>query len=206
MRYLQQSRALGDALCIAMNADDSVRVLKGPDRPINGQLDRAEVLLALACVDVVVIFEEPRTTDLIRTIRPHVFAKGGDYTPETLNPEERGALHEVGAEIAILPEVKGQSTTATLAKLVDSYLSPAHRDGLAQSCAVTTLAGDVARSNDRARSAYTRQVGMYLELMTKLIAGEKEKLKRTKAITALSTLVGAVSMARAVNDLTHRSI
>ena len=118
VRYLQQSRALGDALCIAMNADDSVRVLKGPDRPINGQLDRAEVLLALACVDVVVIFEEARTTDLIRTIRPHVFAKGGDYRPETLHPEERAAVEEVGAEISILPEVKGQSTTATLAKLV----------------------------------------------------------------------------------------
>jgi TetR/AcrR family transcriptional repressor of nem operon len=83
---------------------------------------------------------------------------------------------------------------------VDGYLSAAHRDGLAQSCAVTTLVGDVARSNERARSAYTRQVRQYLELMMKLIAGEKEKSKRTKAITALSTLVGAVSMARAVND------
>lgn len=117
VRYLQQARALGDALCIAMNSDASVRLLKGPDRPVNSQLDRAEVLLALSCVDVVVIFDEPRTTDLIRAIRPHIFAKGGDYTPETLNPEERGALAEVGAEISILPEVKGQSTTATLEKL-----------------------------------------------------------------------------------------
>ena len=117
VRYLQQARALGDALCIAMNSDASVRLLKGPDRPINSQLDRAEVLLALSCVDAVVIFEECRTTDLIRTIRPHIFAKGGDYTPETLHPEERGALTEVGAEISILPEVKGQSTTATLEKL-----------------------------------------------------------------------------------------
>lgn len=93
-----------------------------------------------------------------------------------------------------------QSPAAVLALLVDGYLSAAHRDSLATSCAVTTLAGDVARSNERARSAYTQQVGSYLALLTKLIAGEKQKSKRMKAIAALSTLVGAVSMARAVND------
>jgi|SRR6202521_587480 TetR/AcrR family transcriptional regulator, transcriptional repressor for nem operon len=90
--------------------------------------------------------------------------------------------------------------TVLLGALVDGYLSAAHRDDLATSCAVTTLAGDVARSNDRARSAYTRQVGTYLELLIKLIPGDKQKSRRMKAIAALSTLVGAVSMARAVND------
>lgn len=88
---------------------------------------------------------------------------------------------------------------ATIARLVDGYLSAAHRDGLASSCAVTTLAGDVARSNERARTAYTRQVDLYLGLIMKLIEGEK-KTKRAKAVAALATLVGAVSMARAVND------
>jgi TetR/AcrR family transcriptional regulator, transcriptional repressor for nem operon len=97
-------------------------------------------------------------------------------------------------------EAVASSKHFPLAALVDAYLSTAHRDGLATSCAVTTLAGDVARSNDRARSAYTRQVGAYLELLTRLILGDKEKLRRAKAIAALSTLVGAVSMARAVND------
>jgi TetR/AcrR family transcriptional repressor of nem operon len=92
------------------------------------------------------------------------------------------------------------SRKSALAALVDAYLSAAHRDSLATSCAVTTLAGDVARSNARARSAYTRQVGAYLELLAKLIASDKRKSKRVKAIAALSTLVGAVSMARAVND------
>jgi TetR/AcrR family transcriptional repressor of nem operon len=87
---------------------------------------------------------------------------------------------------------------APLASLVDAYLSAAHRDNLATSCAVTTLAGDVARASNRARTAYTSQVGLYLELLTRLIAGKKAK--RGKAIAALSTLVGAVSMARAVND------
>lgn len=89
---------------------------------------------------------------------------------------------------------------AAFSNLVDGYLSAAHRDGLASSCAVTTLAGDVARSNDRARSAYTRQVDLYLGILTRLIAADKQKSRRMKAIAALSTLVGAVSMSRAVND------
>ena len=93
-----------------------------------------------------------------------------------------------------------QSPSAVLALLVDGFLSLAHRDSLATSCAVTTLAGDVARSNERARSAYTGQVGKYLELLVKLIASDKHKARRAKAIAALATLVGAVSMARAVND------
>jgi TetR/AcrR family transcriptional repressor of nem operon len=89
---------------------------------------------------------------------------------------------------------------ATLRLLVDAYLSVAHRDGLATSCPVTTMANDVARCNARARSAYTKQVGTYLELLAKLIAADKRKSRRAKAIAALATLVGAVSMARAVND------
>ncbi len=89
---------------------------------------------------------------------------------------------------------------ATLRLLVDAYLSVAHRDGLATSCAVTTMANDVARGNARARSAYTKQVGIYLELLAKLIATDTRKSRRAKAISALATLVGAVSMARAVND------
>ncbi len=84
--------------------------------------------------------------------------------------------------------------------LVDGYLSAAHRDNLGTSCAVTTLAGDVPRSNDRARSAYTRQVGTYLDLLIKLIASDNQASRKMKAIAALSTLVGAVSLARAVND------
>ena len=89
---------------------------------------------------------------------------------------------------------------ALLFALVDWYLSIGHRDGLATSCAVTSLAGDVARSNERARSAYTRQVSAYLELFVKLIDGDKPKARRTKAIAAWTAMVGAVSMARAVND------
>ena len=97
-------------------------------------------------------------------------------------------------------EALAGSEKAAFSNLVDGYLSAAHRDGLATSCAVTTLAGDVARSNDRARSAYTRQVDLYLGILTRLIAADKQKSRRMKAIAVLSTLVGAVSMSRAVND------
>jgi TetR/AcrR family transcriptional regulator, transcriptional repressor for nem operon len=84
--------------------------------------------------------------------------------------------------------------------LVDAYLSAAHRDVLATSCAVTTLAADVARANEKARSAYTRQVATYVELLTNLISHSTPKARRRKALAALSTLVGAVSISRAVND------
>ena len=108
VRYLQQARALGDALLVAVNGDASVRALKGPDRPVHPETDRAEVLSALACVDFVTIFHTERVTDLIRAIRPHIYAKGGDYTVDSLDPGERAELEKVGAEILILPLVPGK--------------------------------------------------------------------------------------------------
>ena len=116
VRYLREARALGDALVVAVNGDASVRALKGPTRPINSEDDRAEVLAALECVDFVVIFHTERVTEVVRTIRPHIYAKGGDYTVASLDPGERSALEQAGAAIRILPLVPGKSTTATLAK------------------------------------------------------------------------------------------
>jgi len=115
VRYLQAARALGDALVVAVNGDASVRALKGPNRPVNSENDRAEVLAALGCVDYVVIFPEVRMTNLYRAVRPQIYAKGGDYTPETLDKEERVAIDEAGSEIRILPLVPGRSTTNILA-------------------------------------------------------------------------------------------
>jgi rfaE bifunctional protein nucleotidyltransferase chain/domain len=117
VRYLQGARALGEALVVALNGDDSVRALKGPKRPINDERDRAEVLAGLACVDFVTIFQAPRVTDVITKVKPHVYAKGGDYTPATLDPDERAALEGAGADIKILPLVPGKSTTGMLEKL-----------------------------------------------------------------------------------------
>jgi TetR/AcrR family transcriptional repressor of nem operon len=89
---------------------------------------------------------------------------------------------------------------AVLAGLIDPYLSPAHRDRVSTSCPVTALARDVARSNDRARRAYTQSVASFFGVLTKLAAGDRPRTRRAKAIGALSTLVGALSLARAVND------
>ncbi len=111
VRYLQQARALGDALLVAVNSDRSVQELKGPTRPLNSEQDRAEVLAALRCIDHVTIFDELRVTDVIKKLQPAIYAKGGDYTPETLDPGERAALEECDTEIKILPLVPGRSTT-----------------------------------------------------------------------------------------------
>jgi TetR/AcrR family transcriptional repressor of nem operon len=109
------------------------------------------------------------------------------------------ALRDGGRAVEAVASAR-LSRPALVAALVDAYLSTAHRDGLSTSCAVTTLAGDVARSNDRARTAYTQQVDIYLKLLTGLAVADKPKARRTKAIAALSSLVGAVSLSRAVND------
>jgi rfaE bifunctional protein nucleotidyltransferase chain/domain len=116
VRYLQQARRLGDALAVAVNGDASVRALKGPTRPINAEQDRAEVLAALECVSYVTIFQGVRVTDILSVVRPQVYAKGGDYTVESLNPEERGALEAASSEIHILALVPGKSTTAIIEK------------------------------------------------------------------------------------------
>jgi len=117
VRYLQQARALGDALVVGLNGDRSVRELKGEGRPLNAQDDRAEVLAALGCVDFVVIFDGKRATELLRAVRPHIYAKGGDYTPDSLDEGERGALEACGAGIKILPLVPGRSTSALVDKI-----------------------------------------------------------------------------------------
>ena len=98
VRYLQSARALGDALVVAINGDASVRSLKGDGRPLNSEADRAEVIAALECVDFVVVFPEVRVTRLLEKIRPSIYVKGGDYTPDTLNPEERQVLEKIGAK------------------------------------------------------------------------------------------------------------
>lgn len=117
LRYLQGARALGDALAVAINGDESVRVLKGEGRPLNNEADRAEVIAALECVDRVIIFAELRATQLLERVQPAIYVKGGDYTAETLNAEERAALERAGAVIRILPFEKGRSTSNLIEKI-----------------------------------------------------------------------------------------
>jgi rfaE bifunctional protein nucleotidyltransferase chain/domain len=117
VRYLQEARRLGDFLVVAINGDQSVRALKGEGRPLNGEDDRAEVLAALECVDYITIFAEPRVTAVIEALQPTIYVKGGDYTPETLDADEVGALKKVGAEIHTLALVPGKSTSAIIARM-----------------------------------------------------------------------------------------
>jgi rfaE bifunctional protein nucleotidyltransferase chain/domain len=117
VRYLQAARAMGDALAVGVNDDRSVRELKGHDRPANKAQDRAEVLAALACVDFVTIFPETRATQFIEAAQPAIYVKGGDYTLETLDVEERAALEKIKAEIRIVPFERGYSTSGLIEQL-----------------------------------------------------------------------------------------
>jgi rfaE bifunctional protein nucleotidyltransferase chain/domain len=117
VRYLQAARALGDALAVGLNGDQSVRELKGIGRPVNNESDRAEVLAALECVDLVTIFPEKRATRFIEAARPTIYVKGGDYRSDTLDAEEQALLREIGAKVRILPFVPGYSTSELLGKL-----------------------------------------------------------------------------------------
>ncbi|HET9417819.1 MAG TPA: D-glycero-beta-D-manno-heptose 1-phosphate adenylyltransferase [Chthoniobacterales bacterium] len=117
VRYLQRARSLGDLLVVGLNADTSVRALKGEGRPINREHDRAEVLAALESVDLVTIFPEPRATRFIQAVRPDVYVKGGDYTSDSLDAEESALLEKLGAKIDIVPFEHGYSTSQLLNKL-----------------------------------------------------------------------------------------
>lgn len=112
VRYLQKARALGDFLLVGINSDASVRQLKGPERPVNQERDRAEVVAALACVDAVCIFSEQTADRLIEVVRPDVYTKAGDYRPENL-PEWPG-LERLQIEVVFVPFETGYSTTSLL--------------------------------------------------------------------------------------------
>ncbi|MFL6531610.1 MAG: D-glycero-beta-D-manno-heptose 1-phosphate adenylyltransferase [Chthoniobacterales bacterium] len=117
VRYLQAARVLGDALAVGLNGDESVRALKGDSRPLNPERDRAEVLAALSSVDYVAIFTEVRATHFFERIRPAIYVKGGDYTPESLNAEEGAVLERIGCEIRIIPFERGYSTTQLIDRM-----------------------------------------------------------------------------------------
>lgn len=115
VRYLQEARAQGDCLVLGLNTDASVQRLKGPARPINNELDRAEVVGALACVDYVVLFGEQTAENLIAKVRPAVYVKGGDYTLETL-PEAK-IVQSYGGRVHFVEMVPGRSTTNVIKKI-----------------------------------------------------------------------------------------
>jgi rfaE bifunctional protein nucleotidyltransferase chain/domain len=117
VRYLQAARALGDFLAVGLNGDQSVHKLKGSGRPITTESDRAEVLAALQCVDLVMIFPEIRATRFIAAVRPAIYVKGGDYSSETLNEEERALLTEIGADVRLISFEPGYSTSGLIEQI-----------------------------------------------------------------------------------------
>ncbi|MBV9547262.1 MAG: adenylyltransferase/cytidyltransferase family protein [Chloroflexi bacterium] len=114
LRYLRAARALGDVLVVGINSDASVRARKA-GRPLVPEAERAELVAALEPVDFVVVFGEATADALLRTIRPSIYAKGADYSEETL--PEAAAAREIGAQLAFIPLVPGRSTS-TLADLL----------------------------------------------------------------------------------------
>lgn len=117
LEYLRQSSLLGDLFIVAINSDESVSALKGPGRPLNRAVDRAYALACLRFVDATFIFPGARLSEEILALRPDLYTKAGDYTPETLNRQEYDALLKVHAEIAIMPFVNGHSTTRLVQRM-----------------------------------------------------------------------------------------
>ena len=115
--YLEAARALGDVLLVGVNSDASVSELKGPDRPVNSEADRATVLAALQSVDAVCVFTDRTAIRFLSAVQPDIYAKGGDYTVDTINQEERRLIEQHGGKVAIVPGVPGKSTTALLEKI-----------------------------------------------------------------------------------------
>lgn len=115
IRYLQEAAKLGDILIIGLNSDDSVKRLKGPERPINNQNERAEMLGALGFVDYVAIFDEDTPLNLINTIQPDVLVKGGDYAPDDVVGKKE--VEERGGKLVLIAFVEGKSTTNIIEKI-----------------------------------------------------------------------------------------
>lgn len=118
---LQRARRLGDVLVVGLNSDGSTRRLKGPLRPIVPEEDRATMLAALSCVDLVVIFDEATATGLVRDLQPDVYAKGGDWDPTAGGdgPPEAAEVRRYGGAVCFLPYMLGYSTSSLIQTILD---------------------------------------------------------------------------------------
>lgn len=119
IKYLQEAKKLGDILIIAINSDNSVKQIKGPERPINSQQSRAEVLTALSFVDYIVIFNETDPVNILSEIKPDIHVKGGDYKINQIIEKE--VVEKNNGKIILIPEIKGYSTTDLINKIIKNY-------------------------------------------------------------------------------------
>ncbi|RKY81445.1 D-glycero-beta-D-manno-heptose 1-phosphate adenylyltransferase [candidate division KSB1 bacterium] len=117
--YLRNAKQLGDILVVGINSDESIRAIKGPERPIIPERQRSEVLSSLDCVDYVTIFSDMDTVRLLQRLQPHVYAKGGDYDINSIVQEERHVVEGYGGEIQILPAVQDTSTSRIIRRIAD---------------------------------------------------------------------------------------
>jgi D-glycero-beta-D-manno-heptose 1-phosphate adenylyltransferase len=122
--YLEKAKSLGDRLVVGINADDSVRRLnKGPDRPVNPEQARAQIIAALRCVDAVIIFHEDTPLEIIRDIMPDILVKGGDYDPKETDPLNKryivgsDLVYANGGKVEAIDLVQGYSTTSIIEKM-----------------------------------------------------------------------------------------
>jgi rfaE bifunctional protein nucleotidyltransferase chain/domain len=115
VRYLQDARALGDALIVGVNADASVRSIKGPERPINPEHERAELIAALACVTAAVVFGEDTPADIIRLVQPDILVKGADWAADRI--VGRDTVEARGGRVVRIPIAEGYSSTSIIEKV-----------------------------------------------------------------------------------------
>lgn len=115
VKYLSEAKKLGDVLIVGLNSDESVRRLKGANRPINPQNERAEVLDNLKPVDYVVVFEEDTPLELIKLVKPDILVKGGDYLPNNIVGSDY--VISYGGKVIVIPYVEGKSTTNLIEKI-----------------------------------------------------------------------------------------
>lgn len=118
-RYLREARKLGDVLVVGLNSDASIRLIKGEKRPIVPEAERADVLASLESVDYLTIFNEPTPLELIELLRPDVLVKGGDWAERDIVGGD--AVRKWGGTVAVIPEIKGASTTNIIEKILRLY-------------------------------------------------------------------------------------
>ncbi len=119
IRYLEKAKSLGDILVVGVNSDRSVRNLKGPERPILPEEERAEILSGLGCVDYINVFDQLTPLELISSLQPHILVKGGDWTKETTVGKE--VVERSGGEVVILPFEEGSSTSNLIETILKRY-------------------------------------------------------------------------------------